>query len=49
MGFSIISPPPTFDFLGLAINPRIPVNWRICSLDPRAPESNIIYTELNPC
>ena len=26
IGFSIISPPPAFDFLGLAINPLIPVN-----------------------
>ena len=49
IGFSMISPPPEFDFFGLAIKPRIPVNWRICSLDPRAPESNIMYTELNPC
>ena len=49
IGFSIISPPPLLDFLGFAINPRIPVSWRICSLDPRAPESSIIYTELNPC
>ena len=26
IGFSIISPPPAFDFFGLAINPLIPVN-----------------------
>jgi len=38
-----------FDFFGFAIKPRIPVSWRICSFDPRAPESSIIYTELNPC
>ena len=23
---------------GLAINPRMPANWRICSTPPRAPE-----------
>ena len=49
IGFSIISPPPAVDFLGLAIRPLIPVNCLICSLDPLAPESSIIYTELNPC
>ena len=49
IGFSIISPPPDEDFFGLAIKPLIPVNCLICSLDPRAPESSIIYTELNPC
>ncbi len=49
IGFSMISPPPELDFFGLAISPRIPVSCRICSFEPRAPESNIIYTELNPC
>ena len=49
IGFSIISPPPAVDFLGLAINPLIPVSCLICSLDPLAPESKIIYTELKPC
>ena len=49
IGFSIISPPPELAFLGLAINPLIPVNCLICSLDPLAPESSIMYTELNPC
>ena len=49
MGFSIISPPPELAFLGLAIRPLIPVNCLICSLDPLAPESSIIYTELKPC
>jgi hypothetical protein len=24
---------------GFAISPRIPESWRICCLDPRAPES----------
>ena len=42
IGFSIISPPPDDDFLGLAIKPLIPVNCLICSLDPLAPESSII-------
>ena len=49
IGFSIISPPPTFDFFGLAIRPLIPVNCLICSFEPLAPESSIIYTELKPC
>ena len=49
IGFSIISPPPAVDFFGFAIRPLIPESCRICSLDPLAPESNIIYTELNPC
>ena len=42
IGFSIISPPPAVDFLGLAIRPLIPVNCLICSLEPLAPESNIM-------
>ena len=48
IGFSIIWPPSAPAFWGLAIKPRIPDNWRICSLEPRAPESSIMYTELNP-
>ena len=42
IGFSIISPPPTLDFFGLAIKPLIPVNCLICSFEPLAPESSII-------
>ena len=48
IGFSIICPPSAPAFCGFAIKPRIPDNWRICSLEPRAPESSIIYTALNP-
>jgi len=33
IGFSMISP------LGLAIRPRIAASWRICCVEPRAPES----------
>jgi hypothetical protein len=36
MGVSMISPE------GLAIRPRMPANWRIWSLLPRAPESAIM-------
>ena len=50
IGFSIISPVwPDSVFCGFAINPRIPANCRICSLLPRAPESDIIYKGLKPC
>ena len=31
---------------GLAINPRIPANWRIWAAEPLAPESAIIKIEL---
>ena len=48
-GFSMMSAPPEPDFCGLAIRPRIPVSWLICALEPRAPESSIMYTELKPC
>ena len=40
IGCSMISPD------GLAISPRMPANWRICAGDPRAPECDIIHTEL---
>ena len=40
IGCSMISPD------GLAIRPRMPANWRICAGDPRAPECDIIQTEL---
>jgi hypothetical protein len=49
MGFSMISPTwPVIFFWGLAISPRIPASCRICSLEPRAPESAIMKTGLNP-
>ena len=40
IGCSMISPD------GLAISPRIPASWRICAGEPRAPECDIIQTEL---
>ena len=49
IGLSMMSGPPEPDFCGLAIRPRIPVSWLICALEPRAPESSIMYTELKPC
>ena len=45
----MISLPVDPDLRGLAINPRIPASCLICCLEPRAPESNIMYTELKPC
>ena len=48
IGLSIISPPPIIDFLGFAIKPLIPANCFIWSPLPLAPESAIMYTELNP-
>ena len=49
IGVSMISPIwPVIFFWGLAIRPRIPASWRICSLEPLAPEAAIMYTGLNP-
>ena len=48
IGFSIICAPSAPAFCGFAISPRIPESWRIWSLEPRAPESSIINTALNP-
>ncbi len=42
IGVSMISPD------GFAISPRMPASWRIWSLLPRAPESAIMKTGLNP-
>ena len=36
MGISIVRPAV------FAIRPRIPVSWRICFIEPRAPESAIM-------
>jgi hypothetical protein len=36
IGFSMISPE------GRAIRPRMPASWRICCLEPRAPESAMV-------
>ena len=49
MGDSMISPiwPVSF-FAGFAIRPRIPASCRIWSLEPRAPESAIMWIGLNP-
>ena len=41
MGSSMILP------VGEAIRPRIPANWRIWFVEPRAPESAIILMGLN--
>ena len=40
IGVSMISPE------GLAISPRMPASCLICAAEPRAPESDIIQTEL---
>ena len=40
IGVSMISPE------GLAIRPRMPASCLICAAEPRAPESDIIHTEL---
>ena len=40
-GRSMISP------FGLAISPRMPASWRICSIEPRAPELAIMKIELS--
>ncbi len=39
MGRSMIRP------VGSAISPRMPAIWRICWVDPRAPDCDIISTE----
>ena len=49
MGFSMISPTaPVIFFWGFCISPRIPASCLIWSLLPRAPESSMRNTGLNP-
>jgi hypothetical protein len=33
--------------VGSAISPRMPASWRICWVEPRAPDWDIINTEWN--